>query len=67
MEEKESEASFKLQMHYVFHVCLQIFLRPELNLVIIFFMNTAGKSNIAAHSFVSNIAVRVTKLFYSSW
>lgn len=46
--------------------CLQVFLRLELNLVITFFMNTAGKSNIAAHIFVSNIALRITKLFYSS-
>jgi len=67
VEEKQSEGSFKLQIFYVLHVSLQIFLRPELNLVIICFMNASGKSNFAAYSFVSNIAVRITKLFYSSW
>lgn len=44
----------------------RFFWRPELNLVNIFFTNTAGRSNTAAYTFVSNIAVRITKLFYRS-
>lgn len=64
---KKSEASSKLQILYSLHVCLRIFLRPEMNFLIIFFMKTAGKSNIAAHSFVFNIAVTITKLLYTSW
>lgn len=44
------QAHFQLQMHCDFHVCLQVFLSPELNLVIIFFMNTAEKSYSAVQT-----------------